>query len=571
MRVTVRGGGWEPLVSCLAILATLGSGACGNTRRNGVDPASGGSTTGGFSGSTGGSASTTGGAGTVAGTAASELEAVPSELHRLNKTEYAATVEDVLGAKAPPLQIQSGEIVGFDNIPAALTMDADTFSRFLDAGEAVAEQVFANADLKGRFVTCQAQDDSTCVGDVITAAGLRIFRRPLLEAETPIYQRVYEEARERGDLHEAALKQVLIALLASAQFLYRMELVNEQAGTVPLGPYEVASRLSYLLWSSAPDDDLLGAAELDSLTDDQQLEAQLSRMWDDPKSARFIESFSGQWLLGRRLADHAVFPETHAQWTPEVATAAAGEVSAFFDDLVRTDRDYLELFSSPLHFVNEPLAKLYGTTASGADLQRVSFDTNGRAGYLGLVGFLTATSMPGRSSPTHRGTSIVTNLLCLEIPPPPVDIPNLEVGEPEAQTFRERVEHISDDPVCASCHRQVDPLGLALENYDAVGQYRTQYENGDPIDASVTLKDGTTVDGLPDVIAWLKEQPTAPTCAVQKLYTYGLGRVPADVDTRNIDALARDWQSGNRTVKEAVRRIVLSKPFRFRSDGGLPP
>lgn len=574
MRVKVRGGGgWVPLVSCLALLAALGSVACGNTTHNGSEPAtSGGSAAGGFSGSVGGSASTTGGSsGTTAGAPVSELEAVPSELHRLNKTEYAATVEDVLGARPPPLVIQSGEAAGFDNIAAALSMDSDTYTRFLEAAELVAEQVFASADLKARFVTCQAQDDTTCVGDVITGAGLRLFRRPLLEAETPIYQKVYTDARARGDLHEAALQQTLIALLASAQFLYRMEFVNEQAGTVPLGPYEVASRLSYLLWSSAPDDDLLGAAELDLLTDDQKLEEQLARMWDDPKSARFVESFSGQWLLTRRLAEHAVAAETFPQWSPEVATAAAREVRAFFDELVRGGQDYLELFSSPTHFVNEPLAKLYDTAASGAELQRVSFDTNGRAGYLGLIGFLTATSMPNRTSPTHRGLSIVTNLLCREIPPPPVDIPNLEVGDPEPQTFRERVEHISDEAVCASCHQQVDPLGLALENYDGVGKYRTAYENGDPIDASVMLQDGTTLNGLPDVIAWLKKQPTTPRCAMQKLYTYGLGRVPVDVDTRNIEALAQGWQSGSRTVKEAVRRIVLSKPFRYRSDGGLPP
>ncbi len=574
MRVLVRGGGWAPLVSCLAIVAALGSVSCGNTRHNGSGPAvnNGGSASG-ASGTTGGSASTTGGsAGTVAGTAGNELEAVPSELHRLNKAEYMATIEDVLGATPPLVLTQNGEAAGFDNIAAVLSMDPGSFMQFLDGAEAVAEQVFASPDLKSRFVTCQAQDDDTCVESVIVGAGLRIFRRPLLDTETPIYQKVYTDARARGDLHEAALKQVLVALLASAQFLYRMEFVGEQAGTVPLGPYEVASRLSYLLWSSAPDENLLSAAELGFLSSDDQLAGQLTRMWDDPKSGRFIENFSGQWLLARRVVERPVAPESFPLWSPEAATAATGEIHAFFDDVVRSDRDYLELFSSPLHFVNEPLAKLYGTTASGADLQRVSFDTNGRAGYLGLVGFLTATSMPDRTSPTHRGLRILTNLLCTEIPPPPVDVPpSLPVPDPmEPQTFRAKVESISDDPVCADCHLRVDPLGLALENYDGVGQYRIQYENGDPVDASTRLPDGSNANGLPDVIAWLKRDPRVPSCAVQKLYTYGLGRVPVEVDTRNIEALAEQWQAGSRTVKEAVRRIVLSKPFRYRSDGGLP-
>jgi hypothetical protein len=567
MWVSVSGHGWGPAVRCLLVGAALGSIGCGNTERNGTGLATGGSAaTSGGQGGTGG----TGGV-TTAGAAGDGLEARPSELHRLNGREYRATVEDVLGTPLGPFQVREGEAGGFDNAAAVLSIDSSTYQTFLDVAELVAEQVFTSPMLKARVVTCTAQDDTPCVRNVIEGVGLRLFRRPLLDSEPPVYEKVYAAARERGDLHDAALEQVLVALLASAQFLYRMEFVGDQAGTVPVSQYELASRLSYLLWSSAPDAQLLSAAERNELSEDDQLAAQFARMLDDDKSTRFVESFAGQWLGARRLADHPTSPEVYPEWSVEVASAAADEVYASFDELLRKDTDYLDLFSSTVRFVNGPLATIYDIELPGTGVQRLDFDTHGRAGYLGSAAFLTMTSLDRRTSPTLRGRSILIHLLCLELDPPSADIPVLDPEPaPEEATLREKVEHISDTPECAACHRLMDPLGLALENYDGIGRYRTEYEDGSAIDANVTLDDGTAVSGLPDVIEWVRKQPTAPRCALQKAYAYSLGRAPDDVDARNIDALSRAWQAGPRTFKAALRSVVLSKPFRYRSDGGRP-
>jgi hypothetical protein len=523
----------------------------------------------------GGSAgSGTAGAAGGGGAAARELFAVPSQMRRLTGAEYSATVSDVLGvATALDLLEDNGYLGGFDNDAALLSVNPSSYELFLQAAEQVAHEVISTPGPRERVLTCPAPDDAACLRTIVSGAGLRLFRRPLLEQELGPYEQVYAAARTRGELEDAAIEQTLMALLASAQFLYRMEFVGSEPGEQPVGAYELASRLSYLLWSSAPDDALLAVAEDASLLDDAELEAQTARLWQDARFQRFAKNFGAQWLGARRLANHDTDPTLFPEWTPEVATAAAIEVEEYFGEFARQDLDWLGFLTGRAHYVNERLAALYGVEAAGAEIQRTTIEDGERAGYLGLIGFLTVTSQSTRTSPTLRGRFIQEHLLCTPLPPPPAVIPCLSAPEPDPQpqTFRERVESISLDPACASCHMAMDPLGLALEHYDAIGRYRSVYpDDGVPVDANDVLGDGTPISGLSGVIDWVTNNPLFQACLVRKLYTYGLGRMPSEVDEPNLRALSEQWSEGPLTVREAVLDLVLAKPFRYRSDGSEP-
>lgn len=551
-------------------LVVLATAACGNTQRNTGNPTGSAAAGGGSAGANSGGADSGG-----SGAAGAELQALPSELHRLNASEYRATVGDVLGASPALLLPRDGEASGYDNIAAAQGMDAESFDLYYAAARLVASEVFASEALKAKLVSCQAADDAACVRSVIAGAGLRLFRRPLLDSELAPYAEVYTAARARGDSHDDALELTLVGLLSSAQFLYRMELVGESAGTQPLSPYEIASRLSYLLWSSAPDEALLSAAEGDSLSQDAGLSATLTRMWADPKSERFVKNFAGQWLGARRLATHVVDAGTFPDWSAVVASAAEAEVYDAFGDLLRQDRSWDGFLTGRAHTVDGALASYYGLPQVGAGTQ-VLLPDGERAGFLGSVAFLTASSLDRRTSPTLRGRFILARLLCQE-PAPPVGIPELTSSETEGLNLRQRVERISDDPGCKSCHELMDPLGLAFEHYDGVGRYRTTYaEDGTVVDSNVRLAPSTTypeglaVSGVGDVVQALANDPALASCFVRNLYTYGLGRVMTSIDEGNTQLLAEQWQAGTMTVKALVEQLVLAKPFRYRSDGGRP-
>lgn len=530
-----------------ALLAALGALACGSTSRNPGQQPQGSSGAGG--------AGASGGAGGSAGGVV-ELEAVPGSIHRLNEAEYRATVADTLGATAPEVLPPDGQMHGFDNIADVQRLSASDFERYLDSAERLAKEVFASNTLKARVVTCQVQDDAACVQSVISGVGLRLFRRPLLAAESAAYAKLYAAARQQGELHEGALRQVLVGLLASAQFLYRMEFPGDVPGTVPIGPYELASRLSYMLWSSAPDDELLTAAHNDALSLDDELSAQVSRMWDDARSQRFVTNFAGQWLAARRVPLHAVAADVFPGWTPEIAAAAGQEVLQYFDDFLRQDLDFGGFYLSRAH---QP-----ATLEAGDE----------RQGYLGLVGFLSTTSLDRRTSPMLRGKFILQQLLCVELPPPPPNVPP-EIVNPN-ETLREYYTRVDNDPVCGGCHGLTDPFGLALENYDGIGKYRTHYGDGEPISALTTMRasktfpQGFEIDGITGVAQALTRDPRSKTCLVKNAYTYGLGHQLTEVDQHNIARFAEQWKAEPLMIKDLVARLALSRPFRFRSDGGLP-
>jgi len=491
------------------------------------------------------------------------------EMHRLNSTEYNATVGDVLGTTLRPANPnwRGGEIEGFDNVASVLGIDATQYLLYLNAAEQLANDVFASPALKAKYVTCATADDAACVKDVVSKFGLHIFRRPLRAGEITTYQKVYTQARMQMQDHDAALKHVLWSLLSSAEFLYRIEL-PKGAGKRPLDGFELASRLSYFLWSSAPDEALLAAAASNALGKDAEVQAAVDRMLGDFKSTRFTESFAGQFLGARKVAGHAVAPERFPQWTPAVAGSAMNEMYLYFEEFLRNDRSWTEFLTADVNFVNTSLAPLYGMQGvTGTDLVKVSNTADKRTGFLGLAGFLALTSMDRRTSPTLRGKWVLGNLLCKEAPPPPVNVPKLEVGGKDLDTgnIREILEAHRVRPDCAGCHALFDPFGLAMEKYDAIGQYRETYLDGSAINASTTLN-GATFEDLSGASNIVTNDPAFKSCITHKMFIYGLGRSPAGDDAAWITQLEEKWAAGDMTLKRLISGLIASEPFRNSGD-----
>jgi hypothetical protein len=502
-------------------------------------------------------------------------------IHRLNRNEYNATVADVLGTSLKPANgaWRDYEVAGFDNIATVQTVDVDQYQRYFDAAGALATDAFANAAFKAKYVTC-ASSDAACVGGIIGSLGLHLFRRPLLDAEVANLRKVYDIAQTQGETHEGALKQVLRALLCSSEFLYRMEFDQNPTSTEkhPLSAFELASRVSYFLWSSAPDDALLSAAQDQSLLKDETIQATIDRLLLDPNRApRFIQNFYGQWLGARRLADHATAPDVYPNWNPELAGSLTQEMYAYFADFLYTDRSWLEFLTADVNFVDAPIASLYGVPApTVAGLQKTQITSDKRNGFLGLGGFLALSSMDRRTSPTLRGRWVMLNLLCTKPPPVPDNVPKIEAAAGGTDLSKGNVRAILQkhrtSPDCANCHKLFDPYGLPLEQFDGIGRYRETYPDGSAVDASTILVDGTPIQGLPELSEALSKTPEFRQCIADNMYTYGLGRVLSGADRTTLNAIQTDWNATNAvpSIRRLIHSIVLNDSFRSRSGQAAP-
>jgi hypothetical protein len=498
-----------------------------------------------------------------------------SLMHRLNTAEYNATVADVLGTTLQPATAnwRGGEIDGFDNIASVLGVDDDQYNLYVDAAQAISNDVFASPTLQAKVLTCTTADDMTCVKNILTQTGQRVFRRPLVDAEFTAYTKVYTDARAQGVDHAGSVKQVLWSMLASAQFLYRMEFDNGVATKHPITGYELASRLSYFLWSSAPDDAMLAAAN--TLNTDAAISSTVDRMLADTKSARFVTNFAGQWLGARNVTAHPVDKTLYPTWTPDVASAAANEMYAYFNEFLRNNLQWTDFLKLDVNFVNAPLATFYGMPAvTGTAATRTAYTADQRQGFLGLAGFLANSSVAARSSPTLRGKWLLVNLMCAPPPPPPANVPKLEAtnAHPESTNVRTVLEAHRAAPNCAVCHSLMDPFGLALEQYDGVGQFRTTYPDKSAIDPSTSLPpsssfpNGIMFSGLGGAETAVGTDPRFKACIAQKLYTYGLGRSLSTDDVANATVISQNWQAGgDLSISKLVHGLALAEAFRDRT------
>jgi hypothetical protein len=383
----------------------------------------------------------------------------------------------------------------------------------------------------------------------------------------------YRDGRESGAF-DAGIERALRRLLVSPEFLFRVE--RDPAGAIPGQPYrigdlELASRLSFFLWSSIPDEELLNLAERGRLSDAQVLTQQVRRMLADERAAAFVTSFAGQWLFLRNLQATVPVQSVFPDFDDTLRQAFRTETELFFDSIVREDRSAFDLLRADYTFLNERLARHYGVpNVKGSHFRRVTLAKDSvRAGLLGHGSILTVTSYPDRTSPVVRGKWILENLLGT---PPPPPIPNVGDLKPTSRdgavlSMRQRMEQHRANPVCASCHSMMDPLGLSLENFDAVGRWRTLGESAARIDASGVLPDGTRFDGPAGLRNSLLQSDRFVPTVTEKLLTYALGRGVEHSDAPAVRAIVRDARRDDYRFSSLIIGVVRSAPFGMRMAG----
>ena len=426
---------------------------------------------------------------------------------------------------------------------------------------------------RGRLFVCrpaQPDDEPACARRIMETVARRAYRRPVTEADLQVLLGFYEAGRRDGSF-EDGIGRALQRVLVSPEFLFRIERnTSEDAagGVRPLSELELASRLSFFLWSSIPDDELLDLAEGGRLGDPDVLHGQVQRMLRDPRSQALVTNFGGQWLYLRNLAGTSPDPIQFPDFDENLRRAMRRETELFFERVIREDRSAVEFLTSRSTFLNERLARHYGIPrVYGSHFRPVSLERTNRAGVLGHASLLTATSYANRTSPVTRGKWILENIIGAPPPPAPPDVPELEEETADGQvlSMRERMEQHRKNPSCAVCHAQMDPLGLALENFDAVGRWRTLSEADAPIDASGILPDGTRFDG-PQGLRTVLENRSQEfiTTLTEKLLTYAAGRGLELADAPVVRHIVRDAARNDYRFSSLIRGVVDSKPFRMR-------
>jgi len=410
--------------------------------------------------------------------------------------------------------------------------------------------------------------EEPCARRILSTLARRAYRRPVADRDVAPLMEFYRDGRKKGGF-DAGIQLALRRLLASPTFIFRFE--EDPSNVAPGTAYrvsdvELASRLSFFLWSSMPDDALLDLASAGRLRQPAVLEAQVRRMLGDPKAAALVENFAGQWLHIRNLQNIAPNTDEFPDFDHDLRDAFRRETELFFGSVVREDRDVLELMTADYTFVNERLAKHYGLTGVyGPRFRRVTLADDARRGLLGKGSILLATSHADRTAPTLRGKWILENLLGTPPPAPPANVPPFEqTVSAKPRTIRERLESHRANPSCANCHRTMDGLGFTLENFNAVGAWRDREVGGD-VNAEGVMTDGETAVGVTGLRAALLEHPDVfVQTLTEKLATYALGRGLQDYDMPVVRGIVRDAGRQQRKFSALVMGIVKSTPFQMR-------
>lgn len=404
---------------------------------------------------------------------------------------------------------------------------------------------------------------------VLERFATRAFRRPADSGEVAALLRLYRDARDEGDDYESAVKLAITATLVSPNFLYRSianPKPNDPDHVYTLSDYELASRLSYFLWSSMPDDQLLDLARAKKLSDPAELRRQVRRMLMDPRSDALVENFAGQWLLLRKLDGLEMDPKRFPEFDDELREAMRSEAELFFADVLREDRSVLSFISSDRAYLNQTLAEHYGIDGvRGEDFRLVQLPANSpRGGVLTMGATLTVTSEATRTSPVKRGDYVLAQLLGTPPPPPPPDVPPLEQATEKLghdATLREQLAAHVADPNCAVCHKRLDPIGLAMENFTATGAWRDT-EAGKPIDATGELPGGIRFDGPSDLKqVMLDRRDLFVQNLCKKMLTYATGRGTEPFDRPTIQKIARSVEDKGYRMQSLIESVVLSDAF----------
>lgn len=506
-------------------------------------------------------------------------------LRRLTNLEYSNTIAAIFGTDFDVASDFLPEDVGhgFDNIGDVLSMSPTHMERYLLAAARIARQaILLESDLaqvenrpetNERILLCHPQgpeDWHACAHRVLAPLVHRAFRRPGHPREMQRLVDIVLLAQASGDSFEQGLRLAVQAVLVAPSFLFHViePVRDERPGvSVPLGPYEVAARLSYFLWRAPPDEPLYLAAATGELTQDDVLEKQTRRMLRDPRAHPLASSFAAQWLQLTKLEGHSPDQDLFPSFDSDLRAAMQRETELFFGAVVEQDRSILDFLDGDFTFLNETLARHYGIQGvEGTAFQRVGWPNANRRGILTHASILTLTSNPTRTSPVLRGKWILEQILGTPPPPPPADVEELpeEKSVVASASLRERLEAHREDLLCASCHEQMDPLGFALENFDATGRWREK-DGRFHIDASGTLPGGEVLEGPSGLRRILLERRDDFAGALtKKMLVYALGRGVEYYDScaveRIVEALREDDYRFSRLIVEVVRSV----PFRMR-------
>jgi hypothetical protein len=418
-------------------------------------------------------------------------------------------------------------------------------------------------------------DDLPCAKKILSALARQAYRRPVTDADVEDLLNLYLSGRNRGGF-ESGIRMAVQAIIANPKFVFRFERAPANAApetNYRISDLELASRLSYFLWSSAPDEQLIALASQEKLKDPAMLEKQVRRMLADPRSEALATNFAAEWLHLQNLKDVQPDAYLYPNFTRNLAQSMRRETELFFDSFIREDRDVLELLTANDTFVDEILAKHYGIpNVLGTRFRHVEIGDENRRGLLGQASVLTLTSVSNRTSPVQRGKYVMEVLLGTPPPPPPPVVPalkeNASSGEVKLLSVRERMEEHRKNPVCAACHRMMDPIGFSLENFDAVGVWRTN-DSGFRIDASGQMFDGSKLDGPASLRqAILNHSGAFIGTFTENLLAYGLGRVIDYHDMPVVRSIDREAARNGNHFSSFILGIAKSAPFQMsRAEG----
>jgi hypothetical protein len=516
-----------------------------------------------------GTAGTPADAGTAVTGSAGADDIGPVTLRRLNAVEYDNTVRDLLGDTTHP-----GAAFPPDDGAYGFTNNGDALSispLLLEHYEASAAKLAAKAITNPDILLCDAAgapEARACAVRILAPFLRRAWRRRIAASEIDVLAAVVATAEEQGLTFRESIALAIKAALMSPSFLFRVELDPDPNASAPhlLDDYELASRLSYFLWSTMPDDALLAFAEVGKLSEPSVLDRQVRRMLADPKAQALIDDFASQWLLhtlSEGTPDAALFPA----FDEELRASMGAETKAFLGSFVLGDARLPDMFDARFSFLNARMAAHYGIAGVvGSSPVRVALDEGShRGGLLTQASILTMTSVATRTSVVRRGEWVLSELLCAPPPPPPPNIPALPVAV-SVGTMRQKLDEHRKNPACMSCHTQMDPIGFALEHYDAIGRFR-ETDMGLAIDATGATPTGQTFDGAAELAQVIKSDPRFIDCATRKLFTYALGRVPGPYDERRLKGLTKAFAKDDYRTKDLIVNIIGSDAFRMRRGG----
>lgn len=492
----------------------------------------------------------------------------PFVIRRLTKVEYGNTLRDLLGVDPVVAQQLPDEVFGAGYLNSLSPLQSEQYlgiaNEVLDQPE-VKKRLAGETPAPGADLRAEAKEFASSLARTA-------FRRPPSEDEITVLLEVFDLARENKLDYASALELVTKAILVSPQFLYITPAEEVEPGReiVLLDDHQLASRLSYLLWSTMPDAELSTLADSGKLHEPAILKAQVKRMLEDDRSRALFDGFGAQWLglgdLDTKTFDPAKFP----QMTAEMRSAMYDEARLFFESIVRENRNVVSFVDSDYTFLNGTLAPIYGLEKSvtGPQMRKVHLTDPNRGGILGMPGVLATTSFPNRTSPVKRGVWVLEQVLGEHIPPPPANVPTLEKQDRmtvENLTLRQRTELHVKDPACANCHKVLDPIGFGLENFDAIGRWRDEDDTGGPIDAAGELPGGKKFASpmeLKAIVASRKEDLARNL--TEQLLAYALGRPLEGYDEIVVDHMMENIAKDGDRMQTLITEIVTSYPFTHR-------